>query len=88
MKAKQYLATWRSEKTERRYRALDAELWQRELTGAAPETLDVQTSFGPTRVYRWPGGGPPVVFLHGMGDTSIRWIPYAEQLGDHDVYAV
>ncbi|MEM7275779.1 MAG: alpha/beta hydrolase, partial [Actinomycetota bacterium] len=46
------------------------------------------TSFGPTRVYRWPGGGPPVVFLHGMGDTSIRWIPYAEQLGDHDVYAV
>lgn len=88
MKQRTYLAAWRNTKAERRYRELDAELWQRDLTKDPPETIDVQTSFGPTRVYRWSGDGPPVVFLHGMGDTSIRWIPYAEQLTTNDVYAV
>lgn len=88
MKERTHLATWRSTKAEQRYRDLDAELWQRELTGPPPDTIDVTTSFGPTRVHRWPGTGPPIVFIHGMGDTSVRWIPYAEQLADNDVFAV
>ncbi|MEL6983429.1 MAG: alpha/beta fold hydrolase, partial [Actinomycetota bacterium] len=88
MKEKRYLATWRSAAAEQRYRDLDAELWQRDLTGPAPEVLDVATSFGTTRAYRWPGEGPPIVFLHGMGDTSIRWIPFAERLEGREVYAI
>ncbi len=88
MKERRYLATWRNEQAERRYRELDAALWQRDLTKAAPQALDVPTSLGPTRAYRWPGEGPPVVFLHGMGDTSIRWIPYAEQLEGFQVHAI
>lgn len=85
---KQYRARWRSPKAEQRYRQLDAKLWQRDLIGRAPESIDIATDFGSTRVYRWPGSGSPVVLLHGMGDTSIRWIPYAEKLVDHDVYAI
>lgn len=88
MKKKRYLATWRSEAAEQRYRERDAELWQRELTKLAPVSIDVPTSFGDTRVYRWSGDGPPIIFLHGMGDTSVRWISFAEQLEDHDVYAI
>lgn len=88
MKERRYLSTWRRAKAEQRYRDLDAALWRRTMTGPPPETIDVATGFGPTRVYRWPGDGPPVVFLHGMGDTSIRWIPYAERLDGFDVYAI
>ncbi len=88
MKERIYLPQWRNTTAERRYRDLDATLWQRQLTEAPPEAIDVPTNFGPTRVYRWPGDGPPVIFLHGMGDTSIRWIPYAEQLGHNDVLAI
>ncbi|MEM8925895.1 MAG: alpha/beta hydrolase [Actinomycetota bacterium] len=88
MKERRYLATWRTTKAEQRYRELDGELWQRDLTGPPPEAIDVPTGFGLTRVYRWAGTGPPIVFLHGMGDTSVRWIPYAEHLDGHDVYAV
>lgn len=88
MKEKIYLAKWRSTKTEQRYRELDGELWQRDLTGAAPEAIDVPTSFGATRAYHWPGDGPPVIFLHGFGDSSVRWIPFAEQLDGHNIYAI
>lgn len=88
MKERRYLATWRSEAAEQRYRDRDAKLWQRELTKAAPTALDVPTGFGNTRAYHWSGDGPPIVFLHGMGDTSVRWIPFAERLGGNDVYAI
>lgn len=86
-KQRTYRAKWRSEKSERSYRALDDAQWQ-ELTDSPPEALDLDTRFGPTRVYRWAGTGPPIIFLHGVGDTSIRWIPYAAALGNADVYGV
>lgn len=82
-----YLATWRSDEAEREYRQLDEAAW-RQATNSPPEAIDVATSFGSTRAYRWPGEGPAIVFLHGMGDTSIRWVPYAEQLNEFDVYAI
>ena len=88
MKERSYLASWRNPGAERRYRQLDDALWERSVTERRPDPIDVSTSFGSTRVYRWVGDGAPVIFLHGMGDTSIRWIPFAEQLPAHDVYAV
>ena len=62
-------------------------LW-REAPGVAPVALDVETSFGRTRAYRWPGTGTPVVLLHGGGMTSVSWAPYAEALSGRDVYAI
>lgn len=44
--------------------------------------------FGPTRVYRWAGTGPPVVLLHGGAVTSVAWQHLAEAMPDRDVYAV
>ena len=88
MKERSYLAKWRNPKAEQRYRERDAALWQRDLTQTPPQAIDVPTSFGPTRAYRWPGDGPQLIFLHGMGDTSIRWVPYAEQLKGNDIYAI
>lgn len=84
---KEYRGKWRNAKSEQKYRQLDAEYWQR-LTTSPPTAIDVATSFGSTRAYRWEGSGPAVVFLHGMGDTSVRWIPFAEQMADFDVYAI
>jgi pimeloyl-ACP methyl ester carboxylesterase len=62
-------------------------LW-REATGPAPTEIDVHTSFGVTRAYRWTGDGTPIVFLHGGGMTSVSWAPYAQALSGRDVYAV
>ena len=87
MKERTYKATWRSEKAEAKYRKNDAAVWAR-ATSSPPEAIDVSTTYGSTRAYRWPGSGPPVLFVHGMSDTSVRWIPFAEALDGHDVYAV
>ncbi len=87
MKEKTYQGTWRSDKAEQKYREADAAYWAR-ATDNPPTSIDVPTRFGPTRVYRWEGAGPAIVFIHGMSDTSIRWIPFAEELDGYDVYAV
>lgn len=87
MTTKTHENSWRSNKAEQRYRANDLKRWAEETT-VQPNARDIKTRFGPTRVYHWPGSGPAVIFLHGMGDTSIRWIPYAEALDGYDVYAI
>lgn len=83
---KTYKGQWSSEKAEAKYRAKESVLWDR--AEPQPEPIDVATSFGSTRAYRWSGSGPPVVFLHGMTDCSVRWIPFAQALAGHDVYAI
>ncbi len=85
-KRKTYLGQWSSERAEAKFRAKEVVLWQR--AKRQPEAIDVSTRFGTTRAYRWVGEGTPIVFLHGMTDTSVRWIPYAEALDGHDVYAI
>lgn len=62
-------------------------LW-REAPGAAPTAIEVDTQFGVTRAYRWPGAETPIVLLHGGGMTSVSWAPYAQALSGRDVYAV
>lgn len=81
-----YKAEWSSDRAEAAFRDKEAVLWER--TARPPEAIDVATQLGSTRVYRWSGAGTPVVFLHGMSDTSIRWIPFAEALYGHDVYSI
>src|SRR3954471_3217715 len=87
MKAKVYLGRWRSPKAEQRFRAMEDELWA-EQPGPTPEARDVETTFGPTRAYRWAGTGTPLVFLHGIGGTGLIWAAFAAALAGRDVYAV
>ncbi len=85
-KQKTYRGQWSSDRAEAKYRSKEAVVWER--AERRPEAIDVATRFGSTRAYRWAGSGTPVVFLHGMTDTSVRWIRYAEALEGHDVYAI
>lgn len=87
MKPKVHLGRWRRPKAERRFREMEDELW-RDRAHRQPEALDVETSFGPTRVYRWRGDGTPLVFLHGIGGTGLFWAPFADTLAGRDVYAI
>ena len=86
VKNRTYRSEWKSDRAEAKFRAKEAVLWSR---AARPyEAIDVPGSFGTTRAYRWEGTGTPIVFLHGMTDTSVRWTPYADALEGHDVYAI
>jgi len=50
--------------------------------------LDVDTTLGTTRAYCWPGDGEPVVFLHGIGGTSIVWTGYVSEIDARPAYAI
>src|SRR4051794_31965490 len=86
MKEKVHLGRWRSVKSEARFRAMEDAI----AAGLSPkpEAIDVPTSLGPTRAYRWRGDGVPIVFLHGVSGTGMVWTQYAEVLAGHDVYAL
>jgi pimeloyl-ACP methyl ester carboxylesterase len=86
MKAKVHLSRWRSPKAEQRFRAMEDELWAD--FPRRPEAIDVETARGTTRAYRWRGGGEPVVFLHGIGGTSLIWAAYAEALEGRDTWSI
>lgn len=87
MKTKTYFGKWKSEAAELKCRQAEEALW--DASGIAPaELIEVPTNFGPTVAHRWVGSGTPVVFLHGMTDTSRRWIPYIKALTGHDLYAI
>jgi pimeloyl-ACP methyl ester carboxylesterase len=78
MTAKANLSSWKNPKAEAKFREREDAL-VRELVAELPASVDVPTRLGPTRVYRWPGAGEPVVFLHGTTGTSFAWAPYAER---------
>ena len=81
------ISRWKSDDAKQRFHALEQAIWDD--TGyPTPEAMDVPTWAGPTRVYRWPSEGEPIVFLHGMGGTGLSWGPYVEGLAARDVYAV
>jgi pimeloyl-ACP methyl ester carboxylesterase len=86
MTAKQYLSRWRSPKAEQRFRAMEDELWAEYPRHA--QALDVETERGATRAYHWPGAGEPIVFLHGIGGTSLLWASYAEALEARNVWSI
>jgi pimeloyl-ACP methyl ester carboxylesterase len=61
-----------------------------ELWPVPAEELDVETSFGPTRVRRSGAGpGAPLVMLHGNSGTSVGWSTVVEPLAEqHEILAV
>lgn len=81
------ISRWRREDAKRRFHALEQAIWDDHSFPLA-ESLDIPTWAGSTRVYRWRGGGEPIVLLHGMGGTGLTWGPYVERLAGHDVFAV
>lgn len=87
MKNREHLGRWRNEASERRFRAVEDQLW-RERWPQPPVMLDVDTTWGLTRVYRWEGEGAPIVLLHGMGGTSVMWSVLVDGLAPRPVYAV
>jgi pimeloyl-ACP methyl ester carboxylesterase len=52
-----------------------------------PKVLEVETRFGSSHVFHWPGSGAPIVLLHGSGSTSILWHPVVEGLAGRSLYA-
>ncbi|MEU4538980.1 alpha/beta fold hydrolase [Streptosporangium sp. NPDC023825] len=54
------------------------------------DTIDVETGFGTTRVYRCgPVAGEPIVLLHGHGANASTWYHQVVELGRHrPVYAI
>jgi pimeloyl-ACP methyl ester carboxylesterase len=87
MKTRTNLSEWKNPEAEARFRAMEDEL-AAELLAEPPTAVDVPTRLGPTRVYRWPGAGEPVLLLHGTSGTAYSWGPYVEQRGDRAYDAV
>ena len=81
------IAEWRNEAARQRFIDMEDEFW-RERWPDPPTALDVDSYAGTTRVYRWPGAGEPIVFLHGMGGTGLTWSAYVERLIGRDLYAI
>ncbi len=81
-----FITKWRSPKAEARFRALEDELWAE--YPRHPEAIDVETGRGTTRAYRWAGAGTPIVFLHGIGGTSLLWAAYAEALPGREIWSI
>lgn len=85
------ISRWRSVESERRFRSIEHELIAQHWPNGV-DTVDVETSFGTTHVYRWLGSDlsstDPIVFLHGMGGTGATWATYVDQLEDRNVYAL
>jgi pimeloyl-ACP methyl ester carboxylesterase len=81
------ISHWKDENLRARFDGLLQAIWD-DHHYPAPESLDVPTWAGSTRVYRWRGQGEPIVLLHGMGGNGLMWGPYLEGLAGHDVYAI
>ncbi|MEV0799168.1 alpha/beta hydrolase [Kribbella sp. NPDC050281] len=54
------------------------------------ESLDVSTTYGRVRVYRYgPDDGEPIVLLHGRAGTTVMWEQNIPELASsHPVYAI
>lgn len=54
------------------------------------ESLDVSTTYGRVRVYRYgPDDGEPIVLLHGRAGTTVMWEQNVPELASaHPVYAI
>ncbi|MDQ3578456.1 MAG: alpha/beta hydrolase [Actinomycetota bacterium] len=79
---------FRDEAAKERYFAAHDAAWA--ACPAPDATLDIDTRYGTTRVYRYgPENAPPMVLLHGMTTTSAGWWQSLATFATHHrVYAV
>lgn len=89
------VARWKSDQARARfedlYAALTRDVWQDlEDRGLQPrpERVDVDTAFGTTAAWHWPGAGEPIVLIHGQNATSLMWAPLLAELAGRDLYAL
>lgn len=82
---------WRSAAAQAEYQRAHEEL----IAGlpAAPEQLDVPTTFGTVRVLRWPGPGPgpgdPALLIPGRASGSAQWVENLPGwIGTREIYAL
>jgi pimeloyl-ACP methyl ester carboxylesterase len=53
-----------------------------------PTRVRFRTVHGHRRAYRIAGSGPPLLLLHGIGDSSVGWLDVMDELAeDHTVIA-
>jgi pimeloyl-ACP methyl ester carboxylesterase len=45
-------------------------------------SIQYQTVHGYQRAYRMAGTGPPLLLLHGIGDSSVSWVPLMSELAE------
>jgi pimeloyl-ACP methyl ester carboxylesterase len=84
---KEHRGVWSSARAEAVFRRIEDEVWAERFPDGV-DGVDVDTSYGPTRAYRWPGTGRPVVLLHGIGGTSLMWASQVGGFGGHPVVAI
>jgi pimeloyl-ACP methyl ester carboxylesterase len=52
-------------------------------SGSVPGDLHTQVIHGYRRVFRIAGDGPPLLLIHGIGDSSVTWLPVLADLARH-----
>jgi pimeloyl-ACP methyl ester carboxylesterase len=52
------------------------------------ERRELTIGAGSVHVYRWPGAGPPTVFVHGLGGEAADWTDVVSLLPGSDCYAI
>lgn len=67
---------------------------RRSVSGAGPRTAralslhDVASGSGPLAAIAWPGSGPTLVLLHGLGGNALVWTGLAEALVGRSLLAL
>ena len=89
------LGAWRSPRAHRGHAeataAVTARAWGELQAHGRPDPPAepvVETPFGPTVAFSWPGEGTPLVLLHGAGTSSLMWVPVVAELPGRAVVAL
>jgi pimeloyl-ACP methyl ester carboxylesterase len=54
----------------------------------AAQRLDIETRYGTTHAFEWPGDGAPIVLVPGAGTSWVMWVPLLATLVGRHVYAL
>jgi pimeloyl-ACP methyl ester carboxylesterase len=86
---------WATPKAQQRYESLYAEvepeLWKALCEAGwpgPPAAVEVETRYGTTGGYEWPGAGAPIVLVPGAGTSWVMWVPLLATLVGRHVYAL
>src|SRR5262245_56529357 len=89
------LGHWTTAKAQREFTSLDEALRDEAVTAlrehgwtVPPNEIDVDTTYGSTRVSHFTGTDVPLVLLHGAGTSSLMWFPLLTNLVGRSIYAI